>query len=197
MVTFHPKPTHSRFKDLDGRRFLVVGFAGCKPQAWWLCRCDCGNEKEVRGYVLTSGATQSCGCLHKEGLSKLMHIHGESIHTTPEYRTWKDMIMRCRPRAENKNHGARGIFVCERWGDSYQAFLSDMGRRPSERHSIERINNDGNYEPGNGRRANAEHSPQSSNHLQGRNALRDGLGEKSGLAAPDSSRSTAPQMASR
>jgi hypothetical protein len=76
---------------------------------------------------------------------KRRKLNGDS--RSPEYRAWLGMRERCRPN--NRNYGGRGIKVCERWRNSYEAFLEDMGRRPSAEHSIDRINNDGNYEPGN------------------------------------------------
>lgn len=79
-------------------------------------------------------------------------IHGAARRglLTPEYRTWKSMLGRCRIKTSTsyKHYGARGISVCERWS-SFENFLADMGRRPSPMHSIDRIDNDGNYEPGN------------------------------------------------
>ena len=148
--------------DLRGQRFgrlLVVGFA---PRATgeslrWLCRCDCGNEKAVVGGVLRGGASRSCGCLRVEvgrtrGAASKRHGEGSNGKETAEYRTWAAMLSRC----ENLNHsnfpryGARGISVCERW-HRYEDFLADVGRRPSDGHSLDRIDNAGNYEPGNTR----------------------------------------------
>ena len=70
---------------------------------------------------------------------------------TPEYATWERMKARCYMPNHNsyKNYGGRGIVVCDAWRNSFASFLSDMGKRPSENHSLDRINNDGNYEPGN------------------------------------------------
>lgn len=107
----------------------------------WLCRCKCGNIVKVALSNLNNGNTKSCGCLHSQ--NNLSH--------TPEYRAWYNLIERC-TKIENsrfKDYGGRGIAVCERWLYSFQNFLSDMGFRPSSEHSIDRVNNDGNYEPGN------------------------------------------------
>jgi hypothetical protein len=72
-------------------------------------------------------------------------------HTTAEYRAWHGMKTRCTNpnRPDWKNYGGRGITICERWANSYEAFLADMGRKPSPAYTLDRINNDGNYEPGN------------------------------------------------
>lgn len=118
--------------------------------------CDCGTQKLVGVLELKKGQTTSCGCRKLEMISEMgrrSRTHGESVHTagTTEYRIWTAMKARC----SNPNHvgfpnyGGRGISVCDRWAESFDAFLSDMGRRPSLQHSIDRINNDGNYEPGN------------------------------------------------
>jgi hypothetical protein len=118
-------------------------------------RCDCGVEKIVRGEVLRAGQTLSCGCAGSRAtIGERLRKHGESQagaqRIVPEYTAWKNMHQRCMNPScrEFKYYGARGITICERWS-IYENFLTDMGRRPSAKHSIDRINNDGNYEPGN------------------------------------------------
>lgn len=139
---------------LEGTKFgrlLVKEFRGVGPtkHSLYLCACICGNELVVRRSQLISGYTKSCGCLHKEQLSKRRRIHGDS--NAVEYTTWKTMRARCHNDfcKDWLNYGGRGITVCDRWRYSYIAFLYDMGRRPSDAYSIDRINNDGNYEPSN------------------------------------------------
>ena len=114
-------------------------------------RCDCGVEKWTRLHE-----AKSCGCDRSRPLT-----HGESY--APEYRSWQDMIQRCHnPRSQKWcDYGGRGIRVCERWRQSYRAFLEDMGHRPSPNHSLDRYpDNNGNYEPGNVRWATRKQQSQ-------------------------------------
>lgn len=111
----------------------------------WRCRCSCGTVVEVISTRLTSGINKSCGCLRKEGNQR---THGG--RHTPEYSVWMKMRSRCNnPRATHfADYGGRGISVCARW-NSFEAFLADMGARPSPAHSIDRINNLLGYSPEN------------------------------------------------
>ena len=115
----------------------------------WLCLCDCGNRKEIIEYNLKSGHTKSCGCLSRDSTASRFTEHGKCA--TPEYWAWSNMIQRCtNPKNKRyKQYGARGITVCEPWRSSFTVFLRDIGQKPSPRHTLERINNDGNYEPSN------------------------------------------------
>lgn len=118
-----------------------------------VCVCDCGNTKTFDFYNLKKGKTKSCGCLYKETRGKqgfCNYKHGEA-NKTVEYATWKSMIRRCNNMnvKDYKDYGGRGIKVCDQWLNSYESFLSDMGRKPSPSHSIDRINVDGDYEPSN------------------------------------------------
>lgn len=119
----------------------------------WKCICECGNECVVQGGALTTGHTRSCGCYFREISRSTNTKHGESgKNTSPEYVAWSGMIDRCY-REKNKSYhryGGRGIKVCGRWRSSFEVFLADMGRKPSQDHSIDRYpNGDGDYEPGN------------------------------------------------
>ena len=143
-----------RVKDLTGQRFgrlLVIQYAGLNKhrKAEWLCKCDCGAQKTSLGRELQVGNTRSCGCLRRDGAAARHITHGQT--GTPGYISWASMKNRC----YNTNtpcychYGGRGITVCDEWRNSYETFIKDMGPRPSTKHSIERVDNDGDYEPGN------------------------------------------------
>lgn len=123
-----------------------------RGKAMWECGCECGNKKTISSKHLRSGGTRSCGCLVFENDSKTKLKHGQATTKgkTVEYRTWQSMINRCtKPNVKAFNHyGGRGITVCERWRE-FTNFFEDMGRNPSPKHSIERIDVNGNYEPSN------------------------------------------------
>lgn len=144
-------------RDLLGQRFgrlVVVGRAGSNAhkKALWQCECDCGDKVTLLGASLLSGRSASCGCLRIEGLVKKSTRHGFACRGSKhsEYGIWSLMRDRCNNPSNEawKYYGARGISVTPRW-DSFEAFLADMGPRPSPDLTIERIDNDGNYEPGN------------------------------------------------
>ncbi len=141
-------------------RYTVIAELPRRIVRNWLCRCDCGTERSVGHSNLTSGHSKSCGCLQRELMAARMIKHGESCSTlkhSAEYRIWQHMIGRCHRTTHHayKNYGGRGITVCAKWRESYKEFLSDVGRRPSLQHTIDRHpNNSGHYEPGNVRWAN-------------------------------------------
>lgn len=145
----------NRFIDLTGQRFvrwivLIFSRMDCRKKAVWLCRCDCGVEREVASGELRKGKSRSCGCLCRE-LARARCTHG--MRNTPEWRVWINMIQRCTNPKHNSypDYGGRGIKVCQRWlgPDGFANFYADMGPRPSRNYEIDRINNDGNYEPTN------------------------------------------------
>lgn len=153
--------------DLIGQRFgrlVVVGSApskgvGRNVYARWLCRCDCGKEKIARAVSLKRGDTTSCGCRLKEGWFRLGFFprnktHGLAQH--PLYNVWDRMVSRCHNQKDQnwKNYGGRGIAVCDRWR-KVENFIEDVGERPPGMW-LDRIDNDGNYEPGNWRWATAK-----------------------------------------
>jgi len=121
-----------------------------------LYKCDCGNETVARRDHVHSGRINSCGCSYSESKSaekNPAYKHGLRLveNTNPAYRCWSSMKSRCaNPNATGyKYYGGRGITICDRWLDSFENFLADMGERPSDKHSIDRIDNDGNYGPSN------------------------------------------------
>lgn len=143
--------------DLAGQRFgrlvaIKLSSEG-NDGAMWHCLCDCGAETVTRGQFLRTGRAQSCGCLQRYTASVLSFKHGHAKQPARSsiYSTWSGIIDRCTNPNNRafKNYGGRGIGICDRWRFSFEAFLQDMGEKPSQAHSIDRIDNDGNYEPGN------------------------------------------------
>lgn len=146
--------------DLTGQKFgkLTVKANGPNNQnnrTTWLCQCDCGNETTVDTDKLRNGNTKSCGCLRFTATFKHGHIYkiNGKKKTTSEYSSWRDMRLRTGSPGHRQylDYGGRGITVCDRWKTSFSNFLEDMGPKPKDgiKYSIERINNDGNYEPSN------------------------------------------------
>lgn len=150
---YTPIPKHGLFCDLTGMdfgRLKVNGYLGrIGANNCWECLCACGDKCTVSGGNLKSGHTQSCGCLHKEITSKTHKKHGKT--KTPEYQIWAGMKDRClsKKNISYPRYGGRGITVCNKWMKSFENFIADMGTRPSPDYSIDRINNNGNYEPSN------------------------------------------------
>lgn len=141
-----------RGMDLTGRKFgrwMVIHKGDKKDnRTAWFCECECGNTQTVITRVLVKGQSKSCGCLHKERMTK--HGHNTVEHTSGEYSSWHGMKQRCTnpndPRYQD--YGGRGINVCGRWLD-FNNFFEDMGEKPTLKHSIDRIDVNGNYEPSN------------------------------------------------
>jgi hypothetical protein len=154
-------------------RHLVVSRAAnnVEGRARWVCRCDCGEVREVSAGSLKRGDSTSCGCLARELASTRETTHGEASrkNKSPEYRTWNAIIDRTTNPSTPKypDYGGRGIKVCKRWRSSFVNFLADMGRRPSPQHSLDRINNDLGYNPKNCRWATAKEQSRNTrnNHI--------------------------------
>lgn len=168
-------------KDRTGERYgmlTVIGFDRydqIRRAGYWKCACDCGQIKILA--TQSFRGTKSCGCMTSEWMSQHLRTHGESHHfgvRTKEYRSWAAMKTRCgNPKSEFFHcYGAIGIKVCDRWRDSFINFLDDMGRAPSPKHSIDRIDNSADYKPGNCRWATAYE--QSRNKRSNRFVLIDG-----------------------
>jgi hypothetical protein len=168
-----------KLRDLAGQTFgylTVIKRVGTSHgQAVWQCKCRCGKTHCVIKGSLTYGGTKSCGCLRRQILRNLKLKHGQArSHTlkatpTPEYRMWTNAKTRCfsAGRRDYKNYGGRGITMCAEWVHDFAAFFAHIGPRPSTAYSIDRIDNDRGYEPGNVRWAtrsqqnkNQRHSPR-------------------------------------
>lgn len=133
-------------------RWTVVKLANETKYKSYLCRCDCGVIKPVIAATLIENRSKSCGC-YRVGLSRAFNGTGYKKRTPEQrkvYSAWYLMMHRCfSPKSKKYNsYGARGITVCNRW-HSIENFSQDMGPKPSSKHSLDRINGDGDYEPGN------------------------------------------------
>ena len=124
---------------------VVNGPVSSRSGRSWICKCDCGADKLVMEYKLKSGHTKSCGCLQRKLLAARQTRHGRYYEA--EFQTWSNMKKRCSDPRYARWYG--NVSVCDRWLTSYDNFLADVGRRPSPKHSLDRINPKGNYEPGN------------------------------------------------
>ncbi len=153
------------FKDLTGLRFGRLSIVDRAPnkggRTIWNYVCDCGTRGSTASYYLTTGGTTSCGCFHREMIAEMGRAHATHGATrggirTPTYQSWRSM----RERVLNDGHdaysryGGKGIEICDRWLNGsgnmtgFECFLADMGERP-DGHSIDRIDTNGHYEPGN------------------------------------------------
>jgi len=156
MTNIALKPRGRKANNNIGSRYghlLVVQRSGSKNRkAVWECVCDCGKTVFVTSSHLETGNTKSCGCFKRElvSLQKTTHGHARQGAKTVEYNVWADIIKRCKNSNSKNyhNYGGRGIKVCDRWL-SYENFFADMGLRPSSKHSIERKEVNGDYEPSN------------------------------------------------
>lgn len=142
--------------EIAGRKYgrlTVISHGEVDKKRHWECRCDCGQIALVTSGNLRSGRSQSCGCLNREKL-QARRTHGDAPKDrrhAPEYIVYYSIVTRCfnEKCKSYKSYGARGITMCARWRESYANFIADMGRRPTPKHTIDRIDNDGNYEPSN------------------------------------------------
>jgi hypothetical protein len=162
--------TFGRLTTLGPKFLLEVGKQGqYRPRQ--VCVCVCGNVVLVNSMSLRTGGSQSCGCFHKQQVTK----HG--LSRNPEYKVFDTMKHRCISQNSPKyeDYGGRGVLVCDRWLDpenGFTNFIADMGPRPSNKHSIDRIDNDGNYCPENCRWATT--CEQSRNRRSNRMLIHNG-----------------------
>lgn len=149
---------HPNFKDLTGKvftRLTVIKRAKNSKdnKAQWECLCICGNTIIVRAASLKSKfeSTKSCGCLQREYQKAFSGTKTHGMTNTDEYGSWEHIVQRCtNPNNDGfHNYGARGITICDEWRNDFMAFFNHIGPKPSKKHSIDRINNNSGYKPGN------------------------------------------------
>ena len=150
MAESNSKRRRADLKDETGNVYGKLTVIELSPvrngtQAMWLCCCDCGRKTLTSGRSLRRGGAKSCRIC-----ARTKHGHTANGVITSEYKSWASMINRCTDEKTDsfKDYGARGISFCKRWAE-FSAFLSDMGPKPTPKHTIDRIDNDGNYEPSN------------------------------------------------
>lgn len=148
--------TGTKIGRLSPLEYTLATLSSGRKMSAWKCRCDCGTELTILTVNLRKpNHTTSCGCYAKETVGTKQRTHGMS--GTRPYRVWRSMLDRCHNERDYhfKWYGARGISVCHRWRfgeDGKPAFLcwrDDMGPKPTPKHTLERVNNNGNYEPSN------------------------------------------------
>ena len=158
MSGVHSNILHPRTQDLTGRQFgrwTVLAFGGYIPrpggdlQATWSCSCHCGTLRTVIAPSLLHHLSQSCGCLRVDRTRASVTTHGQ--WGSPEYWAWHSMLQRCYNTHHKQFHdyGGRHIAVCEPWRVSFAAFFADLGPRPTPQHTLERLDNNQGYFPGN------------------------------------------------
>lgn len=150
--------TGRKIKNLAGKTFgklTVIGLSSMekKRRVLWECLCECGSIKAIRQDALVRNASKSCGCLHRD-ITRRQFTKHEGAPTTnykSEYNAWRGLIERCENPCHKayKNYGGRGISVCKEWKHSFKLFFEHIGPKPSKDHSIDRIDNDKPYQPGN------------------------------------------------
>lgn len=150
-----------------GKRFHFLLLTEYLGESKYRCLCDCGSETIAYVGNLRKGKTKSCGCWKKMTANANHVSHGMSY--SDEYKIWQGIRTRCKNQNSRgyQKYGAAGVTICERWDNSFEAFFADMGPRPSKSHSIDRRDNDGNYEPSNCRWA----TPQEQSNNTSRNVL--------------------------
>ena len=152
-------------KDLTGvrsGRWTALYRTNKVQPAMWLCRCDCGTEREVWSFAIDHKTSESCGCVSTEKLIKRITTHG--FTGTKEYSSWLHIIQRCKPSCAG--YGGRGIKIDPIWRKDFLAFYKHIGPCPEKEYSVDRIDNNGNYEPGNVRWATKEVQRNNSSNVK-------------------------------
>lgn len=140
------------FVDRTGLRYgqlTVIAYLGKIPgktKLHWLCQCDCGEQARVTSSNLVTGHTTSCGCAHRKILQQ-RRVY--SLDMQEEYKIWRGIKQRTGPNRGARNARYANVPLCTRWATSFDAFITDMGKRPSSKHSIERLDNNLGYCPEN------------------------------------------------
>lgn len=180
MVTINLLPPQKRtvraFHMEPGQRFGRLTMVGPDPtdRTRWMARCDCGKECSPNKYLVRSGKTRSCGCLHRDEMSLRFTQHGlfaGGVRSFSMYKIWSNMLQRCNnpKNPMYRNYGGRGIRVCQEWQGpgGMKRFIDHMGPRPSPAHTVDRKDNNGNYEPCNVRWATDDEQRNNTrrNHL--------------------------------
>lgn len=137
--------------DMTGQKFgrltvIKTSYLDHNSKLYWLCKCECGSERIVWGYHLRTGNVKSCGCYRRDGVGKMIH----GMRYTHEWYAWRNAKTRCFNKNCNNysDYGGRGITMCEEWKNDFTKFYEYIGDCP-DGYVLDRINNDGNYEPGN------------------------------------------------
>lgn len=137
-----------RFKNIENLEFNRLTVKSCIPGGIFvIAECNCGKIGKFRRCDIVSHKTRSCGCLKKERNGNTKHL----MTKTPEYRAWAAMKIRCYNKSDKAYHwyGGRGIHICRRWLNSFENFFADMGKKPTLKHSLDRIDSNKGYKPTN------------------------------------------------